>query len=157
MVLHEEHLWHPVVLILQIPQVRCSVTFSSCARHSAQLFDPSAAASKLSACFARALMLRQWRELSEMLLCCGLGLHRSVRDVSTSPLLRPLYLATPSRRSKSNLWQRANSTFATHSFQASATFKTGASAGCAQVNCRGALWHPIGGWLGNALGLSLCW
>ena len=156
-ILQVGHLWHPAVLALHMQQVRCSVTLSSGAKHSAQLWHSSAAVSMLSACFARALMLRQWRDLSEMLLCCGPGLLRSVREVNTSPLLRPLYLATPSRRSKSNLWHRAISTFTTHSFQASETFCTGASKWCAHVNCSGALWHPIGGWLGKALGLVLCW
>ena len=81
------HLWHPVVLALHMQQVRCSVTLSNSAEHSVQLWRSSAAASMLSACFASALMLRHWRDASEMLLCCGPGLLRKVREVSMSPLL----------------------------------------------------------------------
>ena len=148
--------WQPVVLILQKQQVRCSAILSNSAEHSLQMWRSSAAASMLSACFASALMLRHWRDASEMLLCCGPGLLRRIREVSMSPLLRPLYLVTPSRRSRSNLWHRAISTLATHSFQASATFCTGASKWCAHVNCKGCFWQPIGGWLGKALGFVLC-
>ena len=102
-VLHAVHLWRPIVALLHMPQENCSVSISSCARHSVQPFDSSADSSRLSVCFASALMLRQWMELSEMWHVCGLGLYRRLRCVSTSPLLRPLYFATPSRRSRSNL------------------------------------------------------
>ena len=110
----------------------------------------------LFACLATALMLRHLMEASEMLLYCGPGLLRGVRDVRMGPFLRPLYLVTPSCKSKSNLWHKAISTFVTHSFQACATFWTGASTWCAHVNCNGALWQPIGVCLGKALGFVLC-
>ena len=110
----------------------------------------------LSACLATALMLRHLREASEMLLCCGPGLLRRVRNVRMSPFLRPLYLVTPSCKSKSNLWHKAISKLVNHSLQACDTFWTGASTWCAHVNCNGALWQPIGACVGKALGFALC-